>query len=93
MSSLNKPTKNLKTAVLGAGSWGTTLALVLHGNGHDVTLWEFRPEVALEIDRRREVYEFVPGVTLPADLKVISDLEKTVSGKDLILIVVPSHVL
>ena len=86
-------TQNIKTAVLGAGSWGTTLALVLHGNGHNVTLWEFRPDVALEIDRRREVYEFVPGVTLPEDLKVTSDLEKTVSGKDLVLIVVPSHVL
>ena len=93
MSSLNKPTKNLKTAVLGAGSWGTTLALVLHGKGHDVTLWEFRPDVAAEIDRRREVYEFVPGVTLPEDLKVTSDQEKTVSGKDMVLIVVPSHVM
>ena len=93
MPKIDKPTKNIKAAVLGAGSWGTTLALVLQGNGHDVTLWEFRPDVALEIDRRREVYEFVPGVTLPDDLKVTSDLEQTISDKDMVLIVVPSHVL
>ena len=84
---------NLKIGVLGAGSWGTTLALVLHKNDHNITLWEFRPEVAKEIARRREVYEFVPGVILPEEMKVTSDLAEAVSEKDMVLIVVPSHVL
>ncbi len=88
-----KSIKNINIGVLGAGSWGTTLALLLHQNGHDIILWEFRPDVAQEIDRRREVYEFVPGVKLPDNLKVTSDLLKTVSQKDMILVVVPSHVL
>jgi len=83
----------IRVGVLGAGSWGTTLAILLHRNGHQVTLWEFRPEVAKEIARRREVYEFVPGVRLPDGLSVTSDLISTVSGKDMALIVVPSHIL
>jgi len=84
---------SIKIGVLGAGSWGTTLSLILYGNGHQVTLWEFRPGVAKEIARRREVYEFVPGVILPEDLAVTSDLKEAVSGKEMILIAVPSHVL
>lgn len=84
---------NINIGVLGAGSWGTTLALLLHDKGHKVTLWEFRPDVALEIARRREVYEFVPGVILPEDMFITSDMESAVSGKEMVLIVVPSHVM
>ena len=40
--------QSIRAGVIGAGSWGTTLALVLNNNGHEVTLWEFRPEVAKE---------------------------------------------
>ena len=79
--------------VIGAGSWGTTLSLVLHKNGHRVALWEFRPEVAAEIARRRENYEFLPGIPLPDNLLISSDLAQVASGKDMILVVVPSHVL
>lgn len=79
--------------VIGAGSWGTTLALLLNENGHRVTLWEFRPEVAEEMDRRRENFEFLPGIKLPDNIKITSDLQKAVSGMDIILIAVPSHIL
>ena len=85
--------KSIKVGVVGAGSWGTTLALLLHKKGYEISLWEFRPEVAAEMVRRRENYEFMPGVELPEDMVISSDLEETVAGKDMALIAVPSHVL
>jgi len=85
--------ERINISVIGAGSWGTTLALLLHRNGHKITLWEFRPEVAKEIDRLRENVEFLPGFELPPDMKVTSNLSKAVSDSDMILLVVPSHVL
>ena len=85
--------ESLEIGVIGAGSWGTTLALLLHSNGHRPTLYEFRPEVALEMDKRRENFEFLPGVPLPDEMGITSDLEETVRGKRIVLIAVPTHVL
>jgi glycerol-3-phosphate dehydrogenase (NAD(P)+) len=48
----------MKVTVLGAGSWGTTLALVLLGNGHDVTLWTYKSEQAESMRERHENHEF-----------------------------------
>jgi glycerol-3-phosphate dehydrogenase (NAD(P)+) len=83
----------IKIGVVGAGSWGTTLALLLHNNGHWLTLWEFHPEVAREMERRRENYEFLPGVPLPSSMRITSDLWETVTDKEMVLLAVPSHVL
>jgi glycerol-3-phosphate dehydrogenase (NAD(P)+) len=83
----------LKIGVLGAGSWGTTLALHLHGLGHQITLWEFRPDAALRLYNDRENKEFLPGVRLPEALEITSDLEEACSHKDIWLVVVPSHVI
>ncbi|MBC8204744.1 NAD(P)-dependent glycerol-3-phosphate dehydrogenase [bacterium] len=79
--------------VIGAGSWGTTLSLLLHSNGHRLTLYEFRPEIAKAMEKRRENFEFLPGIELPEELRVTSDLAETVDGKRIILIAVPTHVL
>ena len=57
-----------KTAVIGAGSWGTALSLVLHTNGNDVTVWSI---VEQEVQMLREKHEHVdklPGVKLPEDI-------------------------
>ena len=54
-----------KIAVLGAGSWGIALALVLDHNGHDVTLWEFRPDAAEHLYQTRDAKEFLPGIKIP----------------------------
>ncbi len=83
----------IEVGVVGAGSWGTTLALLLHENGHRITLWEYRPEIAAEMRRRRENFEFLPGVELPVAMNITSDLPQTVSQKQMVLLAVPSHLL
>jgi glycerol-3-phosphate dehydrogenase (NAD(P)+) len=83
----------LNIGVLGAGSWGTTLALHLYGLGHRIALWEFRPEAARLLQQDHENAEFLPGVPLPEDLEITSDLAEACAHKDIWLVVVPSHVI
>lgn len=80
-----------RTAVLGAGSWGTTLGLVLHDNGHDVALWEFDPEQVEAIRRDGENRKFLPGVSVPPDVAITGDLEAALEGRDAVVFAVPSH--
>jgi glycerol-3-phosphate dehydrogenase (NAD(P)+) len=83
----------MKITVLGAGSWGTTLALVLLGNGHDVTLWCYTQD---QVDSMREMHEnpeFLPGVPLPPNLKFSSDIEASSARRDMIVMAVPSQYL
>ena len=78
-------------AVLGAGSWGTALAMLLAHNGHRVRLWARRPEqaAALQASRVNEIY--LPGFELPANLTPSSDLESVLADTSLVLSVVPTH--
>ncbi len=82
-----------RIAVLGGGNWGTTLALHLLGNGHEVRLWEFFPELAEAMRRERENRKFLPGVPLPQSLKITADLGEVVQGAGILLFVIPSHLL
>jgi glycerol-3-phosphate dehydrogenase (NAD(P)+) len=78
-------------AVLGAGSWGTALAILLGHNGHDVRLWGHLPEAVEALKRERENKEFLPGVLLPDNIRPEADLEHALHCVDEVLIVVPSH--
>jgi glycerol-3-phosphate dehydrogenase (NAD(P)+) len=80
-----------RIAVLGGGSWGTTLALLLNDNGHEVVLWEFFSDLANTIARKRVNSKYLPGVRIPASVKVTSDLETALDGCTHILFVTPSH--
>jgi len=82
----------MKVGVVGAGSWGTALAGLAARGGHEVTLWAYEAEVAVEIERDRVNTTYLPGVKLPA-LEVTSDLELCVQGRELLLSVMPSHVV
>ena len=82
-----------KVAVLGAGSWGIALALVLDHNGHDVTLWEFRPDAAERLYQTRDAKEFLPGIKIPLSIEIKNDLEHACSNKNILIIAVPSHVV
>lgn len=82
-----------RIAVLGGGNWGTTLALHLLGNGHEVRLWEFFPELALAMNRDKENKKYLPGVPLPDGLKVSADLGEVVKEAEVLLFAVPSHLL
>jgi glycerol-3-phosphate dehydrogenase (NAD(P)+) len=79
--------------MLGAGSWGTTLAILLADAGHDVALWGHDPEHLAEIHRIRENRKFLPGINLPAGIKVQPELDQAISGAVFGWFVVPSQAL
>ena len=80
-----------RIAVLGAGSWGTALAIASAHNGHDVRLWARRPEAADEIARTRRNEPYLPGADLPAGVAVTSDLGAAIDHADVWLVAVPSQ--
>lgn len=77
--------------VLGAGSWGTALAIQLMRNGPPVTLWGHNPDVMSVIEAQRKNERYLPGITLPSNLQIESDLKLALKEAQDILIVVPSH--
>ena len=83
----------MKITVLGAGSWGTTLALVLLGNGHDVTLWCYTQDQVDLMRQQHENSEFLPGVPLPPNLKFTGEIEAASEKRDMIVTAVPSQYL
>lgn len=85
-------TENLQNiAVLGAGSWGTALAMLLAKNGHNVKLWSHNTEHAALMQRDKENARYLPGLTFPETLSISSDLKSTLESASHILVVVPSH--
>lgn len=83
-----------KFAVLGAGSWGTALSILLAGEGgHQVRLWEFRPDAARLLAEERENREFLAGVPFPDGIDVTNDLQYALDGSEAVLVVVPSQVV
>lgn len=85
--------ENTRIAVVGAGSWGTTLANLLADKGFTIDLWVYEKEVREQIETNRENTVFLPGITLSSRLKPSNDLNTVISDKDLILIAVPSHLM
>lgn len=83
----------MSVAILGAGNWGTTLGLLLAEKGINVTLWEFFKEREEELKRDRENKRFLPGFPFPPNLETTSSLAEAVSGKEMLVFVVPSHTL
>ena len=76
--------------MIGAGSWGMALSVMLHNNGHRVTIWSaLKEEVAL-LTEKRENAEKLPGVVLDEDIGITADLEDAVRGKDILVLAVPS---
>ena len=76
--------------VVGAGGWGTALALVLEKNGHQVTLWSSREAKAEELRSLRENTDKLPGVKIPEAIEITADMEKAVKDKELVVLGVPS---
>ena len=81
----------MRAAVIGAGAWGTALADLLAGNGHDVRLWAFEADVVESIRARRENVRFLPGVALAPSVAATADQAEALAGAELILYVTPSH--
>ncbi|RJX23685.1 MAG: NAD(P)H-dependent glycerol-3-phosphate dehydrogenase [Dethiobacter sp.] len=83
----------MNIGVIGAGSWGTSLAILLGDKGFNVTLWVRREELLQKMVQARENSDYLPGVTLLAGIKLTHNLPNAVHGKDLIVLAVPSHVV
>lgn len=79
--------------VIGAGSWGTALALVLNDNGHAVTMWSLLQSDIDELETLHENPRYLPGVKLPDELKYTADLAEAARDKDFLIMVVPSHAM
>ena len=79
-----------KVSVIGAGSWGIALAAVLEKNGHEVTVWSAIQEEIEMLKRDREHKEKLPGVRLEEGIRLTADLAQAASGKDLLVMAVPS---
>ena len=86
-----KNEKPLRIAVIGAGSWGTALALLLASNGHRVALWGHNKAHLRSMSVERENSRYLPGFTLGAGIEPESDLSRAADGAALVCMVVPSH--
>jgi glycerol-3-phosphate dehydrogenase (NAD(P)+) len=77
--------------VVGAGSWGTALALLLARNHHTVWLWTREESHKQQMDQARENSKYLPGIAFPENLHLVKELETAIKQSDHILIAVPSH--
>lgn len=80
-----------KIGVIGAGSFGTALAITLVNKGHDVTVWARRPEQIEEMREKRENMHYLPGVSLPEELCFTESLEEAAEGREILLFAVPAQ--
>ena len=81
----------MRISVLGAGGWGTTLAILLHYNGHEVTLWEYRKSYAKKLKKYRENKTYLPKIKIPKEINITYDLEEACIKKHMIVIAVPTQ--
>lgn len=80
----------MKVCVLGAGSWGVTLAVLLHDNGHEVRLWEFDDQQAQRLANTRRL-AFLPQLAIPSAIVISSDIAAALTGCSVVLSATPSH--
>lgn len=80
-----------KVTVLGDGGWGTALALVNARRGNDVLLWSAFPDYADVLKQKKENVKFLPGVPLPENLRITSDLKEALSESRLIVLAIPTQ--
>jgi glycerol-3-phosphate dehydrogenase (NAD(P)+) len=83
----------MKISVLGAGGWGTTLAVLLHNNGHNVTLWEYKSNYAEVLNKTRMNALYLPGIPIPKEIIITHDLKESTHNQDIIVLAVPSQFL
>ena len=75
--------------MIGAGSWGIALSVLLCNNGHQVTVWSALPEEIAELKEKRE-HRTLPGVLMPEGMEFTTELEEAMREKDLLVTAVPS---
>lgn len=83
----------MQISIVGAGSWGTTLAILLGEKGFDVKLWVRREELANEIKSKRENAQYLPGVKIPSNVIADHSLKNVINDSEILIIAVPSEFL
>jgi glycerol-3-phosphate dehydrogenase (NAD(P)+) len=83
--------KSRDVVVLGGGSWGTALAVLLHSRGHNVAIWELIVERAAAMRTHRENKAMLPGIHIHEDILITPDIEQAKKGNNVVVFVVPSH--
>lgn len=76
--------------IIGAGSWGIAIALLLNKNGHNVTIWSVLEDEIRMIQEEREHKKCLPGVKIPEEITVTNDVESTVKNSDMLVLAVAS---
>ncbi len=84
---------NRKIGVIGAGSWGTTLANLLAEKGYHVTLWVFEPDLCETIKEKAENTVYLPGFKLPGNINPTTSIAEACVDKEVLVSVTPSHVV
>lgn len=79
-----------KIGVIGAGSWGTALSMLLYNNGHDVTVWSIDKNEITMLSETRKHESKLPGVVIPDGIGFTTDLEEAMKEKDVLVLAVPS---
>ena len=82
-----------KISVIGSGGWGIALTILLHKNGHNLTIWSFDKKEVEELKATRENKTKLPNILLPDDIEVTDDLKEAVSDKDILVLAVPSKAI
>lgn len=80
----------IKIGILGAGSWGLGLAMLLNNNGHDVTVWSVFPDEISELNETRENKKCLPGVIFPESVRFSADTEYVINNSDILVLAVAS---
>jgi len=79
-----------KVSVIGAGGWGTALAIHLFNQGHSVTLWENFPEYAKLLNEKRENIKFLPRIKIPEEIEITIQMEQATQDAEVIILAIPS---
>lgn len=83
--------KEVKIAVLGAGSWGSALAILLAKKGHSVDMWSRDRQQVEDMLESRENKKYLAKIKLPENLNITNDIEEAINDKDILLLAVPTH--
>jgi glycerol-3-phosphate dehydrogenase (NAD(P)+) len=82
-----------KVAVLGAGSWGTALAMVLADNNHEVRLWSHNPSQVEEINTQHRNGKYLPNIGLPVSIRAFSSLEDAIEDISIVIVAIPTKAI
>lgn len=77
-------------AIIGAGSWGIALSVLLYDNGHKITIWSIVEEEIAMLKETHEHKDKLPGVILPTDMEFTTNLQEAIAGKEILILAVPS---